>query len=197
MKVKTTELISRVTTGDDIPHSDSATDYRHVAFIGRSNVGKSSIINALVSKKDLAKSSSNPGFTKSINFYLINKEFYLVDLPGYGYAQGSLSERHRLLQLIEWYLTYPDLTDNQLIVLIVDAKVGLTKDDQQMLVLLKRLKKHVVVLANKIDKLKKNAVEKQIALISAEANPFPVIPASAVDKIGIPALTKEIFTRDK
>ena len=194
MKIKSTQLITRVTTGDDIPHSDSSVDYRHVAFIGRSNVGKSSVINALASKKDLAKSSSSPGFTKSINFYLINKEFYLVDLPGYGYAQGSLKERHRLLQLIEWYLTYPDLTDNQLVVLIVDAKVGLTKDDLEMLVLLRRLKKHVVVMANKIDKLKKNAVAKQIAEITKLADPFMVIPTSAVDKIGIPALTKEIFT---
>ncbi len=196
MKIKSTQLIARVTTGDDIPHSDSATEYRHVAFIGRSNVGKSSLINALASKKDLAKSSSSPGFTKSINFYLINKEFYLVDLPGYGYAQGSLAERERLLQLIEWYLTYPDLTDNQLIVMIVDAKVGLSKDDQQMLVLLKQLKKHVVVMANKIDKLKKNAVAKQIAEITKDADPFMVIPTSTVDKVGIAALTKEIFSRN-
>src|SRR6476469_427375 len=117
MKINSTQLIARVTTGADIPEQD----FKHVAFIGRSNVGKSSAINSLVQKKDLAKSSATPGFTKSINFYLINKNFYLVDLPGYGYAQGSLQERKRLQELIEWYLTYPDLTDHQLIVLIIDS----------------------------------------------------------------------------
>ncbi len=189
MKIKSTQLITKVTNGDDIPHDD----YRHIAFIGRSNVGKSSIINALTSKKDLAKSSSSPGFTKSINFYLINKDFFLVDLPGYGYAQGSVQERKRILQLIQWYITYPDLTDEQLIVMIVDAKVGLTKDDEQMLILLKDLKKHVVILANKIDKLKKNAVTKQITEIIKQTEPYHVIPTSSVDKVGLPALTKEIF----
>lgn len=190
MKVNSTKLIARVTTGDDIPQED----YRHVAFIGRSNVGKSSVINLIAQKKDLAKSSSTPGFTKSINFYLINKNFYLVDLPGYGYAQGSFKERQRLQQLIKWYLTYSDLEDKQLIVLIIDAKVGLTENDEQMLVLLRDLDKRVVVIANKIDKLKKNDVKKQITAITNASKPYLVIPFSAHDKIGTPALIKEIFT---
>lgn len=190
MKINSTKLITRVTTGDDIPQED----YRHVVFIGRSNVGKSSVINILAQKKDLAKSSSTPGFTKSINFYLINKSFYLVDLPGYGYAQGSLKDRQRLQQLIEWYLTYPDLEHKQLIVLIIDAKVGLTELDEQMLILLNELGKRVVVLANKIDKLKKNDVKKQIAAIEKGVEPYMVIPFSAHDKIGLPVLIKEIFT---
>lgn len=190
MKVTSTKLIARVTTGDDIPDGD----FRHVAFIGRSNVGKSSVINLIGQKKDLAKSSSTPGFTKSINFYLINKQFYLVDLPGYGYAQGSVKERERLQQLIEWYLTYPDLEDIQLIVMIVDAKVGLTENDEQMIILLNDLGKRVVIIANKIDKLKKNDVKKQLAAITKGVEPFPVIPFSVKEKIGLPALIKEIFT---
>lgn len=191
MKITSTQLIARVTTGDDIPEQD----FRHVAFIGRSNVGKSSVINVLTSKKDLAKPSATAGFTKSINFYLINKNFFLVDLPGYGFAQGSLKERKRLQQLIEWYLTYPDLNNEQLIVLIIDAKVGATDLDGQMLTLLKELDKNVIVIANKIDKLKKNDVKKQIAAIEEEAHPFTVIPFSAHDKIGVPALTKEIVSQ--
>ena len=191
MKITSTQLIARVTTGDDIPEQD----FRHVAFIGRSNVGKSSVINVLTSKKDLAKSSSTAGFTKSINFYLINKNFFLVDLQGYGFAQGSLKERKRLQQMIEWYLTYPDLEDKQLIVLIIDAKVGATDLDRQMLTLLKDLEKKVIVIANKIDKLKKNDVKKQIAAIVEEAHPYAVIPFSAHDKIGVPALTKEIVSQ--
>lgn len=188
MKINSTQLIARVTTGDDIPEQD----YKHIVFIGRSNVGKSSVINLIAQKKDLAKSSSTPGFTKSINFYLINKSFFLVDLPGYGYAQGSLKERERLQQLIEWYLTYPHLEDKQLIVLIVDAKVGLTESDEQILVLLKELKKNVIVLANKIDKLKKNDVKKQIASITAGCSPYEVTPFSAHDKIGLPAIARAI-----
>jgi GTP-binding protein len=189
MKVNSAQLVARVTNGDDIPEQD----FRHVAFIGRSNVGKSSVINTVTSKKDLAKSSSTPGFTKSINFYLINKSFFLVDLPGYGFAQGSIKERKRLQQLIEWYLTYPDLEDKQLIVMIVDSKVGVTELDRQMLTLLNELEKRVVVVANKIDKLKKNDVKKQIASITEYAHPHRVIPFSTVDKIGIGALTKEMF----
>jgi GTP-binding protein len=191
MKINSAQLVARVTTGDDIPEQD----FRHVAFIGRSNVGKSSVINTITSKKDLAKSSSTPGFTKSINFYLINKSFFLVDLPGYGFAQGSVKERKRLQQLIEWYLTYPDLDDKQLIVMIVDAKVGVTELDRQMFTLLNELEKRVVVVANKIDKLKKNDVKKQIAGIMEYAHPYQVIPFSTVDKIGIGALTKEIFDK--
>lgn len=189
MKITSTQLVARVTNGDDIPEQD----LHHVAFIGRSNVGKSSVINTITSKKDLAKSSSTPGFTKSINFYLINKKFFLVDLPGYGFAQGSIKERKRLQQLIEWYLTYPDLEDMQFIVMIVDAKVGVTDLDRQMLTLLNELEKRVVVVANKIDKLKKNDVKKQIAAITEYAHPYQVIPFSTVDKVGIGVLTKEMF----
>ncbi len=188
MKITSTQLIARVTTGDDIPEQP----LKHVAFIGRSNVGKSSVINLLAQKKDLAKSSSTPGFTKSINFYLINKNFFLVDLPGYGYAQGSFQEKQRLQDLIEWYLTYPDLEDRQLIVLIIDAKVGLTDFDMQTLDLLRELEKNVVVLANKIDKLKKNDVKKQISAITEGSAPYKVIPFSTKDKIGLAPLTVEI-----
>lgn len=192
MKVSSTQLVARVTTGDDIPEHDLP----HVVFIGRSNVGKSSIINLLTSKKDLAKSSATPGFTKSINFYLINKRFFLVDLPGYGYAQGSLSEKKRLQQLIEWYLTYPNLTERQLIVLIIDSKVGVTDLDRQMIVLLQELGKRVIVVANKIDKLKKNDINKQIRAITQESDPFRVIPFSVKNKIGVSLVTKEMFSNE-
>ncbi len=188
MKITSTQLVARVTTGDDIPDQP----LKHIAFIGRSNVGKSRVINLITSKKDLAKSSATPGFTKSINFYLINKKFFLVDLPGYGYAQGSLQERKRLQALIEWYLTYPNLTDRQLIVLIIDAKVGPTDFDIQTVEFLQGLGKNVIVLANKIDKLKKNDVKKQISKITETVHPYQVIPFSTVEKTGVPALSKAI-----
>ncbi len=189
MKINSAKLIGLIHFEDDI----SDTDLKHVAFIGRSNVGKSSLINALTGKKELARSSSSAGHTKTINFFEINKSFYLVDLPGYGYAQGSFSDRKRIQQLIEWYLTYPDLNDQQLIILIVDAKVGATDLDQQMMTLLQELDKKVIIVANKIDKVKKNDVKKQIAKIEEYSAPYLVIPVSTKDKIGLPALTKEIF----
>lgn len=189
MKVTSAKLIGQIHFEDDL----SDTELKHVAFIGRSNVGKSSLINALTGKKELARSSSSAGHTKTINFFEINKSFYLVDLPGYGFAQGSLSDRKKLQQLIEWYLTYPDLDDQQLIVLIVDAKVGATDLDQQMMTFLQELGKNVVVAANKIDKIKKTEVKKQLQKIAEYSAPFPVIPVSTTDKVGLPALTKVIF----
>lgn len=190
MKITSTQLVSRVNAIDsDIPEQD----LKHVVFMGRSNVGKSSMINALTSKKDLAKSSAHPGFTKSINFYLLNKSFFLVDLPGYGFARGSKKEQERLQQLIAWYLDYPDL-ENQLIILIVDANVGTMESDSKMLWTLKDLDKNVIVVANKIDKLKKNDVQKSITKITEWAAPYPVIAVSTKDKTGIPAVIKEMFT---
>ncbi len=190
MKIKSIKLEKTIHFNDELPEND----LKQVAFIGRSNVGKSSLINSLTQMKNLAFSSSSAGHTKTINFYLINKAFYLVDLPGYGYAQGSLDARKKLQQLIEWYLTYPDLTEKQLIVLIIDAKVGVTELDRQMLNLLMELEKRVVVVANKIDKVKKNDQRKKIDEIENHVHPYVVIPYSTLEKIGIPALTKEIFT---
>jgi GTP-binding protein len=191
MQIKSLEFISQIGPGEDIPE----TDHPHVAFIGRSNVGKSSLINTLAQRKGLARPSAKPGFTKTINFYLVNKAFYLVDLPGYGFAQGSFDERKNLQQLIEWYLTYPDLTENQIIILIIDAKVGFTELDHQMLTLLQNLGKNVIVVANKIDKLKKNELSKKIKSIEEFAHPYKVIPISNEDKTGIPALTHELFNK--
>lgn len=174
--------------GDELPE----TGLPQVAFIGRSNVGKSSLINSLTGKKGLARSSSSAGFTKQINFYLINKKFYLVDLPGYGYAQGSVTARKQLQQLIEWYLTY-ESDDKQKIVLIIDAKVGVTELDKSMLILLEELEKDVIVVANKIDKIKKSEYKKQLERVSDSVHPHAVIPFSTIDKTGIGALTKEIL----
>jgi GTP-binding protein len=191
MKAKTAQFVTGITIGAELPEA-AGKKLKHVAFIGRSNVGKSSLINSLVGQKELARSSSSAGFTKQINFYLINKSFYLVDLPGYGFAQGSFSARNNLQQLIEWYLTYPDIED-QLIVLIIDAKVGPTDLDLSMLVRLEELEKSVIVVANKVDKIKKSEYKKQMDSIVAAMHPHLVIPYSVTEKIGVGLLTKEIM----
>lgn len=192
MKAKTAKFVTGITIGGELPEQ-AGQDLKHVAFIGRSNVGKSSLINSLVGQKELARSSAAAGFTKQINFYLINKSFYLVDLPGYGFAQGSFSARNALQQLIEWYLTYPGLDHNQLIVLIIDAKVGPTDLDMSMLVRLEELGKNVIVVANKVDKIKKSEYKKQMDSIVKAMNPYLVIPYSVQDKIGVGELTKQIM----
>ncbi len=155
-----------------------------VAFIGRSNVGKSSVINSLVNRKDLAKSSSKAGKTKEINLFLINKSFYLVDLPGYGFAQASLEERENLRKLIFWYLLYSSV-EHKKVVLIIDAKVGVTENDAEMLRRLDDREKNIIVVANKVDKLKNSEYKKALAAIQVKVGAHTVIPYSAEKKIGI------------
>ncbi len=132
-----------------------------VAFIGRSNVGKSSVINSLLGRKNLVKSSSVPGKTREINFFLVNKNIYFVDLPGYGFAKMSKKESEKLRKLIWWYFTSGEAKP-KFVVLIVDAKVGITELDLDMIGVLKEYNHNVIILANKIDKLKKNDIKKKV-----------------------------------
>lgn len=140
----------------------------HIAFIGRSNVGKSSTLNALVGQKKLVKVGQTPGKTREINFFksrVVGKEantegeLYLVDLPGYGYAKLSKSRRNELKNLIEWYLTHPQ-ADTALVCLIIDSKVGITGLDREIIETLKSSKKSFIIAANKIDKLNQKAQHK-------------------------------------
>ncbi len=149
----------------------------HVAFIGRSNVGKSSTINALTKIKGLAKTSSAPGATKQINMFLVNNKFYIVDLPGYGFVKGSVAKRDVLHNLIEEYLSF--VFEEQKIVLIIDAKVGPTKDDLDILSSLERLGKNIVIAVNKIDKLKNSEIKTQKQKISSQVGPHKIVFYSA------------------
>lgn len=189
MQIKSLQYIGAIGAGEDFPE----LKHPQIAFVGRSNVGKSSLINTLAQKKDLAKPSSTAGFTKRIHFFLVNKQFFLVDLPGYGYAQGSASERKNIMRIIEWYLTHSTEPFAQVVVQIIDAKVGVTEHDKEMLAVLHQLGKNVIIVANKIDKLKKNEVAKQMKKIETDCSPYPVIPLSTQTKAGIPALTKELY----
>lgn len=167
-------------------------DIPQVAFIGRSNVGKSSIINALTHQKDLAKTSSFPGRTTEINLFLVNKSFYLVDLPGYGFAKASKAVRERLRSLIEWYL-FESPYQQALVVFIIDAYVGLTESDVNMLRSLEEHDTCIIVIANKVDKIKKSAYEAQLKAIRDAATPHAVIPCSTRKNLGIGELMQEIM----
>ena len=160
-----------------------------VAFAGRSNVGKSSVINRLLGRKNFAKVGASPGKTTHINYFRIDGRLYLVDLPGYGYAKVSKAEKERWAGLIEaWF------RDEELMTLgvsIVDARHKPTADDCTMAQWFKASGKPFVVVANKLDKLKKSEIEPNLALIR-ETLELPdeveIIPFSAEKGTGRPEL---------
>lgn len=124
-----------------------------IALAGRSNVGKSSFINRMVQRKNLVRTSSKPGKTQTLNFYLINESFYFVDVPGYGYAKVSKKEREKWGQMMEEYFQTRD--ELQVVVLITDLRHAPTQDDVQMYQYLKYYDIPVVVIATKADKVPK------------------------------------------
>lgn len=136
-----------------------------VAFAGRSNVGKSSVINRLLNRKNFARVGAAPGKTTHVNYFLIDEALYLVDLPGYGYAKVSRAEKERWGKLMEAYFADPELMTRG--VQIVDARHKPTADDCTMVEWFKESGKPFVVVANKMDKLKKSEVEGNLAQIRA------------------------------
>ena len=134
-----------------------------VAFAGRSNVGKSSVINRLLNRKNFARVGAAPGKTVHINYFEIDRTFYLVDLPGYGYAKVSKAERDRWGRLMEDYFARPDLLT--LGVMIVDARHKPTADDCTMAQWFRDTGCPLVVVANKLDKLKKSEIEPNLQTI--------------------------------
>lgn len=162
-----------------------------VAFIGRSNVGKSSLMNLLLNRKDLVKSGKVPGKTLELNFFLINKSFYFVDLPGYGYAKMSVDMRNQLAKMIQWYLFEIEIPDRK-VVLVLDAKVGLSEMDLEMFRLLRESKHAVIVVANKIDLLNQSKRSSQLKTISNLMPGTPIIPCSTKTKEGREEILKKL-----
>ena len=187
MKISKAEFAKGV-IGDDYGMKDNLP---HIAFFGRSNVGKSSVINSLVGKKDLVKVSKRPGKTRQANFFRINDSFYLVDFPGYGYAKRSILERNKMIKRIFWYLEFSKARPKA-VFLIIDANIGLTALDRDMIKILKANKHQIVIVANKIDKLAKDSAEKQFSLIQKEVRDIPVLRYSAKTNEGKEELTKKI-----
>ena len=151
-----------------------------VVFAGRSNVGKSSVINRLLNRKNLARVGSAPGKTTHINYFLIDEQFYLVDLPGYGYAKVSKQERDRWGRLIEAW--FADTSLMTLGILVVDARHKPTADDRTMSDFFQAAGKPFVVVANKLDKVKRSELQAnldQIVQTLELPQSVPVIPFSA------------------
>ena len=138
-----------------------------ILFVGRSNVGKSSFINALCNT-NIARTSSNPGKTQVINFFLINKEFYFVDVPGYGYARVSKTKIEEFGKMIENYITYRETL--KAVFLLIDFKVGPTSDDLLMYDFLKFYNKKIYVICTKSDKVNMSNTIKTKKSILAKLN---------------------------
>ena len=156
-----------------------------VAFAGKSNVGKSSLINALVNRKSLARTSGQPGKTQTINFYNVNKELYIVDLPGYGYAKVSKEVAAKWGPMIENYLH----TSQQLrmVFLLIDIRHKPTDNDVQMYRWILSNGFSPVIIATKADKLKRSQIKKQLDVLKNTLRVIegvPIIPFSAVTKQG-------------
>ncbi|MCA9384370.1 MAG: YihA family ribosome biogenesis GTP-binding protein [Candidatus Magasanikbacteria bacterium] len=135
------------TTTEHLPKGNKP----QIAFIGRSNVGKSSLINHLAGQKQLAHSSSTPGRTRTINVFDVDKRYFLIDLPGYGYAKGRKTAGYFFDDMIGGYLENNPLL--KLVFVIIDARLGPTELDQQMLSFLQAEKIPFAIIANKVDKL--------------------------------------------
>ena len=177
----------------------SAADFRRdgrpqVAFAGKSNVGKSSVINRLLQRKNFARVGDSPGKTIHVNYFLIDEKAYLVDLPGYGYAKVSRSEKERWAKLMERYFQEPGLIT--LGVMIVDARHKPTANDVIMADFFKESGRPFVVVANKLDKCKKSEIEGNLACIR-ETLGLPedcaVIPFSAEKGTGRDELVRVIL----
>ena len=181
MKIKNVELEIVCGITSKLPETDKV----EIAFAGKSNVGKSSLINALMNRKALARTSATPGKTQTINFYNVNDVMYLVDLPGYGYAKVSEQEKIKWGQLIERYLN----TSKQLkaVFLLIDIRHDPSANDKMMYEWIVAQGYHPIIIATKLDKLKRSQVAKHVKMIKEGLKLLPrttVIPFSAETKQG-------------
>lgn len=188
MKITSAKFMRGV-VGDDEILQDGIPQ---IAFIGRSNAGKSSLLNSLTRSKNLAITSKTPGRTKEINVFLVNDSYYFLDLPGYGYAKAGFQMLDKLSELIFWYLF--ESNHNPKVVVLIDAVVGPTKDDMEMLRELEKTGKEIVVVLNKVDKIKKSQYRNQIEKLSKQIVGHKLFPFSSKSKVGIEELSIELLT---
>lgn len=190
MKVNTSKFVISAVSDKQYPQDDLP----EIALSGRSNVGKSSLINAVLNRRNLARTSQQPGKTQTLNFYLVNTDLYFVDVPGYGYAKVSKEQRQKFGEMIQDYLeTRADLKG---LVLLVDARHDPTVDDINMFNYALCLNIPILVVATKIDKLKKSAIgqlESKIGLsLDLTQSQVTFLPFSSETKINIDKFWKWI-----
>ena len=184
----TSAVFIKGVTGDNEILDDGTPQ---IAFIGRSNAGKSSLINSLTGKAGLAITSSTPGRTKELNVFKINGTHYFIDLPGYGYAKTGGKALEKLNKLIVWYLL--ESQHRPKVVLLIDAEVGPTANDLETLKELERTGKDIIVVANKVDKIKKSQYLNQMKKLSEQIKGHKLFPYSSETKVGIKELADELL----
>lgn len=181
MVIKNVSLETVIGVTSQIPENQKM----EIAFAGKSNVGKSSLINALMNRKSFARTSAQPGKTQTINFYNINDEMYFVDLPGYGYAKVSQTEKEKWGKMIERYLHNSKVL--QAVFLLIDIRHEPSANDKQMYDWIMSNGFHPIIIATKLDKIKRSQLQKQIKLIKVglgvEADTI-IIPFSSETKQG-------------
>lgn len=173
MEIKSAEFISSATNLKKCPKPN----YPEFAFIGRSNVGKSSLINTLTGKKGIAKTSSTPGKTQLINHFLINKQWYLVDLPGYGYAKVSKVQREKWNKMMKGYVEQRE--NLQCIFILVDGRIPFQQSDHDMITWMGANRIPFVIVITKADKVSQRKLMQNIKemkeVLKTEWNPLPDI----------------------
>ena len=189
MIIRTAEFITSAARPAQYPPAG----VKEIAFAGRSNVGKSSLINLLVGRKALAKVSSSPGKTRTINFFNINDAFRIVDLPGYGFAKVSKAEQESWGRMMETYLSKRE--DLVSVILLVDSRHEPTAQDVQMYEWLQYYGLSGIVAATKTDKISRNELNKNISVIRKKLSMAPedlVLPVSSLKRTGVEELSAVI-----
>ena len=179
--IKSVELETVCGITSTFPENDKI----EIAFAGKSNVGKSSLINALVNRKALARTSAQPGKTQTINFYKVNNEVYFVDLPGYGYAKVSEEVKAKWGKLIERYLNKSEML--KAVFLLVDIRHEPSANDKNMYEWIVYQGYDPIIIATKMDKINRSQIQKHVKMIKTGLNVKPgtvVIPFSATTKQG-------------
>lgn len=187
MDIQSAQFIKGIVEDDEIMNNGLP----QVAFIGRSNVGKSSLINALT-KSTLSRVSSQAGSTQQINFFLINRSLYFVDLPGYGFARASNETRDKLSSLIHSYL-FNDVYTQKKVVLIIDINVGMTDKDIRMFEKLVEHTKDIIIALSKVDKITQSELHRNLSAIKKITMDCPLFLFSSKKGTGIGAISDEIL----
>ena len=185
MEVKSASLAAVGTSLRQYPNDKRP----EIAFVGKSNVGKSTLINSMMNRKALARTSSQPGKTRTINFYDINEAIYFVDLPGYGYARASKTDIEKWGKMIEEYLYKRE--NLRAIVMLVDIRHEPGANDILMYEWLKHYGYDIIIAATKLDKISKNNIRKNMASIKSRLGMLGneiIIPFSGETKQGVPEL---------
>ncbi len=167
LQIKKAEFVSSFVDMKGLPQDNLP----EIALVGRSNVGKSSLINKLVNRKNLAKSSSTPGKTRLINYYCINNNWYMVDLPGYGYAKVSKAEKEKWGKMIEKYLSSREQLQG--VIQLIDIRHPPSENDIIMKQWLEHIKLPILMVATKADKVSRNEKNKSLAVIKKTLNLLP------------------------